>query len=149
MLRSDGMSLSLGRSVLAGLALSLAACTPASPSPAGTPASADAAGPRRTIEKAKACPGGQMTYLGFRGTGQPPVALLDEILKRFPDALVYEVGEGSLGVLVAEHHSMEVRARHEAAAAAVGWKGDVVDFASVTKTCEASFHTPVPLPPPR
>lgn len=91
-----------------------------------------------------------MTYLGFRGAGPPPIALLDEIERRLPGAAVYELGDGSLGIFIAEPHSMEVRARHEAAAAAVGWKGDVVDFASVTKTCEATFHTPVPppLPPP-
>jgi hypothetical protein len=49
-----------------------------------------------------------------------------------------------LGVVIAEPHSWAVRERHEAAAAAVGWKGDVVDFPSVTRDCQASFHTPQP-----
>lgn len=60
--------------------------------------------------------------------------------------MVYEVMDGNLGVFTAEPHSFDVRARHEAAAATVGWKGDVVDFAHVSKTCEASFHTPMPPP---
>jgi hypothetical protein len=42
---------------------------------------------------------------------------------------------------------MEVRARHDAAAAAVpGWKGDVVDFPTVSSDCGMVFHTP---PPPK
>jgi hypothetical protein len=37
-----------------------------------------------------------------------------------------ELTDGTLGVFTAEHHSMEVRKRHEDAAATVpGWKGDV------------------------
>ena len=99
-----------------------------------------------TIVKATSCREGHQTYLGFRGEGPAPAALLDEILKRFPDAEVLEFSDGNLGVLIAEPHSWEVRGRHEAAAAAVGWKGDVVDFAYVTKTCQASFHTPMPPP---
>jgi hypothetical protein len=98
------------------------------------------------IVKSTSCKEGPMTYLGFRGDGPPSGALLDEIRKRFPDAAVVEVGDGKLGVVIAEPHSFEVRARHEAAAAAVGWKGDVVDFPNVTKDCVASFHTPMPPP---
>jgi hypothetical protein len=130
------------------LVLAVAACT-RTPSPAPSAAAADGgpAGASSGIQKATVCKGGEMTYLGFRGVGQPPLVLLDEIRKRFPDAAVYEVSAGKLGVFIAEPHSMDVRSRHEAAAAAVGWKGDVVDFASVTKTCEAAFHTP--MPPPR
>lgn len=90
-----------------------------------------------------------MTYLGFRGQGQPPPALVDEIVARFPDAKVLEFGEGTLGVVTAEPHSWDVRKRHEAAAAAVGWKGDVVDFPRVTSSCEATFHTPMPPSAPR
>lgn len=99
-----------------------------------------------TITKATSCPAGSMTYLGFRGQGQPPPALVDEILQRFPDAKVYEFGEGSLGVLIREPHSWDVRTRHEDAARAVGWKGDVVDFPEVTADCKATFHTPMPPP---
>lgn len=36
------------------------------------------------------------------------------------DAEVIEVDEGKLGVVIAEGHSFDVRARHDAAAAAVG-----------------------------
>jgi hypothetical protein len=101
------------------------------------------------IVKGTSCKEGPMTYLGFRGQGQPPVALLDEIKKRFPDAQVLEISDGNLGVGIAEPHSWDVRARHEAAAAAVGWKGDVVDFPEVSKDCVATFHTPLPptIPP--
>ena len=89
-----------------------------------------------------------MTYLGFRGTGAAPVALVDEIKKRFPAAIVVEVGDGMLGVVIAEPHSWDVRGRHEAAAAAVGWKGDVVDFPTVAADCGLVFYTPPPPPPP-
>jgi hypothetical protein len=99
------------------------------------------------IVKSTSCKAGALTYLGFRGTGQPPPALLEEILKRFPEARVIEVGEGKLGVVIEEAHSWDVRSRHEAAAAAVGWKGDVVDFPHVERDCTATFHTP--MPPPR
>jgi hypothetical protein len=98
------------------------------------------------VVKATSCKGGEMTYLGFRGQGQPTPALVHEIRKRFPDAAIVEYGDGMLGIVIAEPHSWDVRSRHEAAAAAVGWKGDVVDFASVTKDCQASFHTPMPPP---
>ena len=68
----------------------------------------------------------------------------------FPDAEVIEVDEGKLGVVIAEGHSFDVRARHDAAAAAVGWKGGIVDFPHVTEDCVATFHTPLPQgPPPR
>ena len=100
------------------------------------------------IVKSTSCKGGAMTYLGFKGTGTPPPALLDEIKKRFPDAEVLEVEDGNLGVVIPEGHSFGVRARHEAAAAAVGWKGNVVDFPHVTKDCVATFTTPVPMPQP-
>lgn len=100
-----------------------------------------------SITRATSCQEGHMTYLGFRGQGQPPPALVDEIVQRFPDARVIEFGDGMLGVVTAEKHSWDVRGRHEQAAAAVGWKGDVVDFPHVTRDCKASFHTP--MPPPR
>jgi len=111
-----------------------------------TRSTSDSKSPDGKIAKSTSCIAGEMTYLGFRGTGEPPVALLDEIRKRFPDARVYEVADGNLGIFVAERHSFEVRARHEAAATAVGWKGNVVDFARVTTDCQASFHTPMPPP---
>ena len=101
----------------------------------------------KKIAKATSCKPGPKTYLGFRGTGEPPPALLDDILKRFPDAVVTEVGEGMLGVVIEEPHSWDVRGRHEAAAAAVGWKGDVVDFPTVSADCGMVFHTPPPPPP--
>jgi hypothetical protein len=132
---------------LAALAL-VVGCAKSPASPTEHASSASSAPSSGGIAKATSCAGGHMTYLGFRGAGMPSRALLDEILERFPEAAVYEVAEGKLGVLVTEPHSMDVRARHEAAAAAVGWKGDVVDFATVTKACEATFRTPVPLPPP-
>jgi len=87
-----------------------------------------------------------MTYLGFHGTGTPPPALLRAIRARFPDALVVDLEPGNLGVLIDGPHTMEVREKHEAAAASVGWKGDTVDFANVTGDCTMTFHTP---PPPR
>ncbi len=118
----------------------------AAPSAAPSATSSVVATSTTKIVKSTSCKGGSMTYLGFRGTGQPPGALLDEITKRFPDAQVIEFGDGTLGVVIAEPHSWEVRGRHEAAAAAVGWKGDVVDFPYVEKDCTASFHTPVPPP---
>ena len=99
------------------------------------------------IDKSTTCKEGELTYLGFRGTGLPPRALWDAVKSRFPDAMVYEVKDGTLGVFTAEHHNMEVRKRHEDAAAAVpGWKGDVVDSARVAKDCSAAFHTPMPPP---
>ena len=99
------------------------------------------------IQKSTTCKEGELTYLGFRGTGMPPRALWAAVKSRFPDAMVYEVKDGTLGVFTAEHHDMNVRKRHEDAAAAVpGWKGDVVDFASVKKDCTAAFHTPMPPP---
>jgi hypothetical protein len=98
------------------------------------------------IVKSTSCKAGWMTYLGFRGSGPPPQALLRAIRERFPDAVVGEVESGKLGVLTAEPHSMDVRARHEAAAATVGWKGDVVDFPSVTSDCTMTFNTPLPPP---
>jgi hypothetical protein len=101
----------------------------------------------RAIKKSTSCKEGELTYLGFRGTGMPPRGLYIAVKMRFPDAMVYEVKDGTLGVFTAEPHSMDVRKRHEDAAAAVpGWKGDVVDFARVAKDCTASFHTPMPPP---
>ncbi len=132
------------------------ACTPSSGGGGATTApstwgssSSSAAPPssaRAPIVKATSCRAGPATYLGFRGTGAPPPELLEEILKRFPDAQVTEVGEGKLGVITAEPHSWDVRGRHEAAAEAVGWKGDVVDFPTVTADCAMAFHTPPPPP---
>ena len=99
------------------------------------------------IAKSTSCTEGELTYLGFRGAGMPPQALWVAVKSRFPDAMVYEVKDGTLGVFTAEKHSMDVRKRHEDAAAAVpGWKGDVVDFASVKRDCTAAFHTPMPPP---
>jgi hypothetical protein len=99
------------------------------------------------IPKSTSCKEGELTYLGFRGAGMPPRALYDAVKARFPDVMVYEVKDGTLGVFTAEPHSMDVRKRHEDAAATVpGWKGDVVDFARVEKDCTASFHTPMPPP---
>ena len=121
-------------------ALLLLACATASPPPTtNTAPAADA-----PIEKSKTCKAGFLTYLGFRGSGPPPHALLDAIKARFPDVMVYEVADGNLGVLTAEKHSFDVRARHEAAAATVGWKGDVVDFPHVAADCTATFNTPMP-----
>ncbi|MBL8612660.1 MAG: hypothetical protein JNL38_35290, partial [Myxococcales bacterium] len=74
--------------------------------------------------------------------------LVREIRERFPDAIVVEVKDGDLGVVIAEPHSWEVRHRHEAAAAAVGWKGDVVDFPHVAADCKMTFTTPMPPPRP-
>ena len=111
-----------------------------------TPSASSSSTPETPIVKATSCPAGSMTYLGFRGTGQPPPALLREIRARFPDALVVEVEPDKLGVVIAEPHSMDVRARHEAAASAVGWKGDVVDFPTVARNCTLTFHTPMPPP---
>jgi hypothetical protein len=93
------------------------------------------------------CPERSMTYLGFEGSGPPPVALWKAIRERFPDAIVVEIGDGKLGVVTAEPHDMNVRRRHEEAAGVVGWKGDVVDFPSVTSDCRLAFHTPPPPPP--
>jgi hypothetical protein len=105
-----------------------------------------AAGSEGVIEKSTTCKEGFLTYLGFRGSGPPPRALLDAVKARFRDVMILEVADGSLGVLTAEPHSLDVRARHEAAAAVVGWKGDVVDFPHVTSDCKATFNTPMPPP---
>jgi hypothetical protein len=136
------------------LLLLVPACTPAATSTgaetaqplatASAPASATPA--PAPIATSTVCKEGELTYLGFRGSGPPPPALYDAIKARFPDVMVYEVKDGNLGVFTAEPHSMDVRGRHEAAAAAVGWKGDVVDFASVKADCTATFHTPMPPP---
>jgi len=102
---------------------------------------------RATIEKSTTCKEGPLTYLGFRGTGMPPRALYDAVKARFPDAMVYEVKDDTLGIFTAEHHDMAVRKRHEDASAPVpGLKGAVVDFATVKKDCSAAFHTPLPPP---
>ena len=98
------------------------------------------------LQPSTSCKEGPLTYLGFRGNGPPPRALYDAVKARFPDVMIYEVKDGNLGVFTAEHHSWDVRGRHEAAAATVGWKGDVVDFATVKADCSATFHTPMPPP---
>lgn len=132
------------------LAVTIVACTPsAAPTATSTPTDTSAtasAKPVSPIVKATSCKPGPMTYLGFRGAGAPPPALVDEIKKRFPDAAVVEFGDGMLGVVIAEPHSWDVRGRHEAAAAAVGWKGDVVDFPIVAADCSCTFNTPMPPP---
>jgi hypothetical protein len=126
------------------------AATPTATLTAPTATSAASTTPRHSdaapIAKSTSCKEGFLTYLGFRGSGPPPRALLDAIKARFPDVMVLEIADGSLGVLTAEPHSLDVRARHEAAAAAVGWKGDVVDFPHVTSDCQATFNTPMPPP---
>jgi hypothetical protein len=137
------------RSALVGLFVATA-CSRGSSPQVSNPGSSGSSGSAADapIVKATSCTPGEMTYLGFRGDGQPAPALLREIRARFPDAIVVEVGAGTLGVVIAEPHSMEVRARHEAAAAAVGWLGDVVDFPSVGADCSLAFHTPPPPPAP-
>ena len=129
------------------LFLVLVGCATSSPPPTTTvtmsPSATPAASP---IAKSTSCTKGELTYLGFRGKGPPPQALYDAIKSRFPDVMVYEILDGNLGVFTAEHHSWDVRGRHEAAAATVGWKGDVVDFARVEANCTAAFHTPMPPP---
>jgi hypothetical protein len=134
MVVSCGSAATPTTTLTAPIATSTASTTP--------PAHLDAA----PIEKSKTCKEGFLTYLGFRGSGPPPRALLDAIKARFPDVMVLEVADGNLGVLTAEPHSLDVRARHEAAAATVGWKGDVVDFPHVTSDCQATFNTPLPPP---
>jgi hypothetical protein len=135
--------------LLALLVVVSSACSkPAAPpdAPSQLPvASATASEP--PIVKATSCTPGWMTYLGFHGSGPPTQALLRAIRARFPDALVVDVEPGNLGVIIAETHSMDVRARHEAAAASVGWKGDTADFPRVTADCTMTFNTP--LPPPK
>jgi hypothetical protein len=89
-----------------------------------------------------------MTYLGFNGSGQPPRALLREIRARFPDAIVVVVDVGKLGVVISPPPSLEVaRSGQQAAAADVGWTGDVVDFPEVGSDCSLAFHVSPPPPP--
>jgi len=137
--------------VIVGLAAALGlGCSKTSESPpAAAASSAPASGSGDDLVKpATSCPAKAMTYLGFRGKGPPSPRLVREIRARFPEAIVVEVKDGDLGVVIAEPHSWDVRHRHEAAAEAVGWKGDVVDFPHVAADCKMTFTTPMPPPRP-
>ena len=90
-----------------------------------------------------------MTYLGFRGPGLPTEALWQRVRERFPDAILVELADGRLGVVVARPHDMSMRKLHEEAAAGTGWTGDVVDFPRVARDCTMTFTHPVPVPPPK
>jgi hypothetical protein len=99
------------RTVIAVVFACSVACSKSTPSSVTVPTTSSSSTPTPVassseppIVKATSCPAGPMTYLGFRGTGTPPPALLRETLARFPDALVGEVGPGVLGVLTKEHH---------------------------------------------
>ena len=100
---------------------------------------------REPIRKSTSCTAGELTYLGFRGTGMPPRALYDAAKQRFPDLMVYEVKDGELGAFTAEPRSTDLQDRQKAAAATVaGWLGDITVLASVKKDCTATFHMPPP-----
>src|SRR5580704_14780969 len=105
---------------MSAVCLIVLACGPATPTTTPTatalPTAAAARPDTTPIEKSTTCKAGFLTYLGFRGSGPPPRALLDAIRARFPDVMVLEVADGNLGVLTAEPHSLDVRERHEAAA---------------------------------
>lgn len=89
-----------------------------------------------------------MTYLGFRGVGAPSETLWQRVGDRFPDAVLVELREGRMGVIVPRPHDMAMRKLHEEAADSTGWKGDVVDFPRVARDCTMTFSVPVPVPKP-
>lgn len=109
--------------------------------------SASNAGNQARVEPATQCEPGHYTYLGFTGDGPPPAELVARTRERFPDAVVVIVEDGKLGLITHDGYGVESRKKHEAAGDALGWKGDTVDFPSVTERCELSLPRPVPPPP--
>jgi hypothetical protein len=98
--------------------------------------------------RATQCPTGNFVYLGYEGSGMPSQALVHQVRRRFPDAIVVVVEPGKLGVITKESYSMEARGRHEAAGREVGWNGNTVDFPVLQADCSLSFRMPVPQPQP-